>query len=106
MRPVRLIPLAPAEENRVEGDTLSFDTPHRVVNIAGGEPVRLMDFIRVVERALGRKAELNMMDIQPGEMPQTFGDATLLRALTGYVPETELDAGVTAFVEWYERHYG
>ena len=103
---VRLIPLAPAEDNRVAGDTLSQDAPHRVVNIAGGEPVELMDFIRVVERALGRKAELNLMDIQPGEMPQTFGDATLLRALTGYVPETGIDAGVTAFVEWYQRHYG
>ncbi len=102
---VRLIPLAPGEDNRVPGDTLSQDAPHRVVNIAGGEPVELMDFIRVVERALGKEAELNLMDIQPGEMPQTFGDATLLRALTGYVPETGIDAGVTAFVEWYERHY-
>jgi UDP-glucuronate 4-epimerase len=63
---VRLIPLAPAEDNRVPGDTLSQGVPHRTVNIAGGEPVRLMDFVSVVERSLGRQAELNLMDIQPG----------------------------------------
>jgi UDP-glucuronate 4-epimerase len=103
---VRLIPLAPDEANRVEADTLSEGIPARTVNIANGAPVRLMDFVRIVEHTLGRKAELNLMPIQPGEMPETFGDASLLRALTGYVPQTRVEEGVAEFVKWYGEYYG
>jgi UDP-glucuronate 4-epimerase len=102
---VRLIPIAPNETNRVAGDTLSDGVPARVVNIANGAPVKLMDFVSVVEKALDRKAELNLMPIQPGEMPQTFGGADLLRELTGYIPTTSLEAGVAAFVDWYRAYY-
>jgi UDP-glucuronate 4-epimerase len=102
---VRLVPLAPDESNRVAGDTLSDGIPARVVNIANGAPVRLMDFIAVIEDALERKAELNLLPIQPGEMAETFGDAGLLRALTGYVPQTPVETGVTEFVEWFCDHY-
>jgi UDP-glucuronate 4-epimerase len=105
----RLAPLAPDESNRVtqEGvtDTLSDGVPARVVNIANGSPVHLTRFISVIEHELGRKAELNLMSIQPGEMPQTFGDASLLRALTGYVPQTGIEEGVAAFVQWYRDFY-
>ncbi len=103
---VRLIPIAPAEANRVAGDTLSADVPARVVNVANGAPVKLMDFITVVEAALGRKALLNLMPVQPGEMPVTFGDSTLLSSLTGFTPATGIAEGVEAFVEWYREFYG
>jgi UDP-glucuronate 4-epimerase len=102
----RLIPVVPDESNRVAGDTLSEGVPARVVNIANGSPVALMRFIEMVESSLGRKAELNLMPIQPGEMQQTFGDASLLRALTGYAPKTSIEDGVAAFVEWYREFYG
>jgi UDP-glucuronate 4-epimerase len=102
---VRLLPLAPNEANRVIGDTLSEGVPARVVNIANGDPVKLMDFISVVEASLGRRAELNLMPIQPGEMPRTYGDATLLRKLTGYIPETGIETGVASFVDWYREYY-
>jgi UDP-glucuronate 4-epimerase len=102
---VRLIPLAPAESNRVDSDTLSHGVPARVVNIANGAPVRLMDFIAVIEDALGQKAELSFLPIQPGEMPETFGDAGLLRALTEFVPQTPVETGVAEFVRWYRAFY-
>src|SRR5690606_15299587 len=98
---VRLIPVAPDEANRVDSDTLSDGVPARVVNIANGAPVKLMDFVSVIEQALGRTAELNMLPIQPGEMRETWGDASLLRALTGYVPQTSVETGVAEFVRWY-----
>src|SRR5690606_42070993 len=91
---VRLIPMAPDEANRVDGDTLSDGVPARVVNIANGAPVKLMDFVSVIEQALGRTAELIMLPIQPGEMRETWGDASLLRALTDYVPLTTYVNGV------------
>lgn len=103
---VRLIPVAPDEANRVDSDTLSDGVPARVVNIANGAPVKLMDFVSVIEQALGRTAELNMLPIQPGEMRETWGDASLLRALTGYVPQTSVETGVAEFVRWYREYYG
>lgn len=106
---VRLVPLAPNPDERIHRpgieDTLSEAAPYRTVNIANGAPIKLMDFVSVVERSLGREAELNMMPVQPGEMRQTFGDASLLHALTGYRPKVAIDEGVRAFVEWYGEFY-
>lgn len=106
---VRLIPIAPGEGNRVTQagvvDTLSDSAPARVVNIANGSPIQLSDFITVIESRLGRKAERNLMPVQPGEMQQTFGDASLLRALTGYAPKMSMEFGVAAFVDWYREYY-
>lgn len=105
----RLVPIVPAEANRVVSDgiadTLSVGVPARVINIANGVPTRLTDFISVIERHLGEKAERNLMPIQPGEMKETFGNASLLRALTGYVPRTSIEDGVTAFIKWYQTYY-
>jgi UDP-glucuronate 4-epimerase len=107
---VRLVGAVPAPENRVvaEGvtDTLSRVAPHRIVNIAGGQPTPLMDFIRTIEEALSQKAEINYMDMQPGDVPQTFAAAGLLEALTGYKPATPVSVGVPAFVQWYRDYHG
>lgn len=87
-------------------DSLSPAAPWRAVNIGRGEPVNLMDFIREMERALGREAILNMMPMQAGDVPATFASVDLLTALTGYTPTTSVREGVAAFVDWYRRHYG
>jgi len=106
---VRLVPCIPSEDTRIaepEGlDSLSRSAPCRVVNIAGGQPTPLMDYIKAAEDALGIKAEYNMMDMQPGDVPRTFADPSLLKALTGYLPETSVEEGVAAFVAWYREHY-
>ena len=101
---VRLSAVIPAEDNRV-GDTgvetLSHQAPFRVVNIGGGQPVSLMDFVQTVEHALGQSAKRTMLPMQKGDVPRTFASPDLLLALTGYKPETTLDQGVKAFIEWY-----
>jgi UDP-glucuronate 4-epimerase len=79
--------------------------PWRVVNIAGGQPVELMDFVRTVEAATGRTAKKRMLPMQPGDVAQTHADARLLEALVGYVPATPLAAGVGAFVDWYRDYH-
>jgi UDP-glucuronate 4-epimerase len=105
----RLVALPPSETNRVSRadvtDTLSVTAPYRTVNIAHGAPIRLMTFIKVIEQALGKTAELNLMPVQLGEMVETYGDAALLRALVGDLPQVPLEQGVTAFVNWYEDFY-
>lgn len=104
---VRLAAVIPNEANRAgEVDTLSKVAPFRVVNIAGGTPTPLMDFIETIEASLGQKAQLNMMAMQPGDVPRTFADASLLRALTGYTPGTSVKTGVDAFVRWYRDYNG
>jgi UDP-glucuronate 4-epimerase len=65
-----------------------------------------MDFIGETERALGRKAQLNFLPMQQGDVKRTFADASLLETLTGYRPTTGLSEGVAAFCAWYREYYG
>jgi UDP-glucuronate 4-epimerase len=103
---VRLADLPPQVGQPVASDSLSPIAPFRTVNIGGGQPVELMDFIRAIESAVGQKAILNMMDMQPGDVVATEADTTLLRTLVGSVPETDIGTGVARFVEWYRSYYG
>ncbi|MET0155231.1 MAG: NAD-dependent epimerase/dehydratase family protein [Rickettsiales bacterium] len=77
--------------------------PHRVVNIGNGSPVALIDFIRAIESAIGKKAIMRMEDMQPGDVCETYADVTLAHALYGYSPTTTLEKGVPAFVSWYKN---
>ena len=85
-------------------DSLSPIAPWRSVNIAGGQPVGLMPFIDMVEKALGRSAQRIMLPMQQGDVTETYADPTLLRALTGFVPTIDLETGVRAFVDWYKEY--
>ncbi|MEP9351372.1 NAD-dependent epimerase/dehydratase family protein [Xanthobacter sp. KR7-225] len=95
----------PAAAQGVE-DSLSPVAPWRAVNIGGGQPVGLLDFVEAIEAALGRPAEKLLLPMQPGDVRETFADPRLLEALTGYRPQTPLAVGVPAFVAWYREHYG
>ncbi len=86
-------------------DSLSPVAPFRVVNIGNSETVPLLDFIKAIESATGVDAEMNMMPMQPGDVPATWADASLLESLTGYVPRTAVRDGVTQFVAWYRNYY-
>ncbi|MEJ6390038.1 NAD-dependent epimerase/dehydratase family protein [Gymnodinialimonas ulvae] len=101
---VRLIAAVPGDDP-VEGDSLSPVAPFRVVNIGNSNSVRLLDFIEAIEAATGRKAEKNFMDMQPGDVPATWADASLLQHLTQYTPRTDVRDGVAAFVAWYRAYY-
>lgn len=89
----------------VDGDTLSPVAPWRVVNIGNSEKVKLTDFIDAIEAECGKTAIRNYMDMQKGDVPATWADASLLRALTGYAPQTPVSKGVNAFVRWYRDYY-
>jgi UDP-glucuronate 4-epimerase len=104
---VRLIACVPETAKPAGGefDSISPVAPHRIVNIGGGKPVALLDFIAAAENSLGLKAKRNYLDMQPGDVPITFAAADLLERLTGYKPATPVQAGVDAFVAWYREHY-
>jgi UDP-glucuronate 4-epimerase len=87
-------------------DSLSPVAPWRVVNIGAARPVALMDFVTAIEAATGIRARCNFMAMQQGDMPVTFADTSLLLALTGFAPKTQLKEGVKAFIAWYRDYFG
>ncbi len=100
-----LIDAVPVKGQPVAGDSLSPVAPFRVVNIGNGAAVPLGDFIAAIETATGRKAKRNLMDMQPGDVPATWADNSLLKTLTGYSPKVGLQDGIDAFVAWYRDYY-
>jgi UDP-glucuronate 4-epimerase len=107
---VRLMAVVPEKGRPVSAedvvDSLSPVAPWRVVNIGAGRPVGLMDFIAAIEASLGKEAEKKFLPMQQGDVTATFADAGLLRALTGYVPDTPIERGIQALVEWYRSGAG
>lgn len=110
VRGIRLLidaaPVRPEDGVVPEGDSLSPVAPYRVVNIGNSDKVRLLDFVEAIEDSLGKKAIRNYMDMQKGDVPATWADATLLQRLTGYRPQTDFRDGVDRFVRWYRDYYG
>lgn len=103
----RLIGCIPETGKPVEGqgvtDTLSAIAPYREVNIAGGRTVGLIRYIETIEEILGKKAKLNLLPMQAGDVMRTAGSPALLEALTGYSPQTGIKEGLTSFVDWYVK---
>ena len=86
-------------------DPATSYAPWRVYNIGNGNPVKLMDFIAAIERQLNRKAELNLLPIQPGDVPKTAADTHNLERDLGYKPQVGIEEGIQKFVMWYKDYY-
>jgi UDP-glucuronate 4-epimerase len=99
------VPVRPTEGQPMTDDSVSPAAPYRIVNIAGGAPVKLLAFIEEIERCVGRKAIRNYMEMQLGDVPRTFANADLLERLTEYRPATGVPAGVKSFVDWYREYH-
>ena len=100
-----LAKVVPEKNTPVEGDSLSSVAAFRVVNIGNGAPVKLMDYIAAIETACGRAAKKNFLPMQPGDVPATWADASLLNTLIGTRPVTPLNIGINTFVTWYKKYY-
>jgi UDP-glucuronate 4-epimerase len=88
-----------------EMDPAVSSAPYRLYNIGNSKPVRLMDFISAIEQHLGRKAIMNMIPIQPGEVEKTWADVSDLEKHFNYAPDTPISEGVKHFIEWYRSYY-
>jgi len=80
--------------------------PWRIYNIGNNKPIELMDYISAIEEALGKKAKLNLLPLQPGDVPDTYADVENLVNEFDYMPSTEISQGVSNFVDWYLNFYG
>ena len=94
-----------ADWNSDTPGSASSAAPYRIYNIGNSEPVNLMHYIEVLEECLGKKAEKNLLPLQPGDVPDTFADVTDLVDAVDYKPATTVEEGVAAFVEWYRSYY-
>jgi len=79
--------------------------PWRIYNIGNSNPVSLLRYIEVIEECLGVKAKLNLLPLQPGDVPDTYADVSALKADTGFQPMTSVEEGVKRFVAWYLQYY-
>jgi UDP-glucuronate 4-epimerase len=79
--------------------------PYKIYNIGNNQPVELMRFIEVLEQQLGRKAEKNMLPMQPGDVPATWADVDDLVRDVGFKPNTRIEEGLERFVAWYRSYY-
>lgn len=102
---IEVIPKKTDVELAFKNDSLSPVAPWRVVNVGNSEPVKLDTFIKAIEQAVGKKAVRNLLPMQAGDVPATWADASLLKALTNYVPRTNIYDGIKDFVEWYKNYY-
>ncbi|MDI4637514.1 MULTISPECIES: NAD-dependent epimerase [Halomonadaceae] len=104
---VRILDVVPGRNDTGTAKEALFTSsaPYALYNIGNGSPVSLMDFVRAVEAATGRKAECNFMPMQPGDVPRTFADTEALFEATGYQPKVGVEEGARRFVDWYLEYY-
>jgi UDP-glucuronate 4-epimerase len=86
-------------------DPASSRAPYRLYNIGNGRPVELLSYIRLIEKAAGRTAKLNMLPLQPGDVIATWADVSDLEHAVGYRPRVQIEEGVERFVKWYRDYY-
>jgi UDP-glucuronate 4-epimerase len=96
----------------VAGTIAAHDHPpadgirHRIYNLGNHRPEKLLDFIAVIERALGRTAQKELLPLQPGDVPESFADIETSRRDLGFNPKTTIEVGLARFVEWYKTYHG
>jgi UDP-glucuronate 4-epimerase len=86
-------------------DSATSSAPYRLYNIGNNQPVELKHYIKVLEDCLGKKAEQNLLPLQPGDVPDTYADVDDLVRDVDYKPATTVEEGVSRFVKWYREYY-
>jgi len=99
-------PTGNEEWNAQLPDPASSRAPYRLVNVGSSESVELLRYVEVLEQCLGRKAEIELLPMQAGDVPESHADCSDIEKLTGRLPQIGVEVGVPRFVEWYRNHYG
>ncbi len=88
-----------------EPDPATSKAPYRLYNIGNNSPVELMYFIEQIEKNLNKKAEINYLPLQAGDVPATYADVNALIEYVGYSPSTSIESGIEKFINWYKEYY-
>lgn len=98
-------PVYNSQWDRVNPDPSSSYAPYKIYNIGNNNPIKLIDFINILEKLLGKKANMKLLPMQPGDVKETYADISDLQADVGFYPATTIEKGLTNFVDWYNEYY-
>jgi UDP-glucuronate 4-epimerase len=105
LRTLDAVPAGNPEWNGKAPDPATSLAPYRIFNIGNEQPVELLRYIEVLEQCLGRKAQMELLPLQAGDVPDTEADVSALAAAVGYSPSVPVEEGVSRFVQWYRDYY-
>ena len=105
IRTLDRIPAPNSAWNSDAPDSATSNAPYKLYNIGNNQPVELMHYIKVLEDCLGKKAEMNMLPLQLGDVPDTYADVEDLVKDVGYKPATTVEDGIARFVDWYREYF-
>jgi UDP-glucuronate 4-epimerase len=91
--------------NGLDPEPSSSSAPYKIYNIGNSNPIKLVDFIKILENKIGIKAKINMLPIQPGDVVSTFADVSAIEDDLGFLPQVSIEEGLAKFVEWYQSYY-
>ena len=99
------VPVPNPDYDFSQSNPSSSSAPYRVYNIGNDNPVKLMDYIHAIENALGIKADIELLPLQKGDVPDTQADVSRLISDVGFKPNTTVQDGINKFIEWYSKYY-
>ena len=105
-RVMKKIPAPNPEWSSLSPDPGTSYCPYKIYNIGNNQPIELMTFIQTLENVLGKKAQMELLDLQPGDVPATYADIDDLVKDVGFKPNTTVQSGIERFVKWYKSYYG
>ncbi|MFP7297134.1 NAD-dependent epimerase [Neobacillus niacini] len=102
---VKLLDHPPIPDSNRNLDPSTSHAPYKIYNIGNNRPVRLMDFINKLEKLIGKKAIIEFLPMQPGDVKETYADISDLQEAAGFSPATPLEIGLGYFVDWYKKYH-
>ena len=102
---IKLLDHPPVPDKNRNPDPSTSHAPYKIYNIGNNSPVKLMDFINTLENLIGKKAKIEFLPMQPGDVKETYADITDLQKAAGFSPSTPLEIGLGQFVEWYKKYH-
>ena len=102
---IKLLDQPPEPDPNRDLDPSTSHAPYKIYNIGNNSPVRLMDFIQTLENLIGKKAKIEFLPMQPGDVKETYADITDLQKAAGFSPATPLEIGLGQFVDWYKKYH-
>jgi UDP-glucuronate 4-epimerase len=102
---IQKIPNADLKSNRVKANPSSSFVPYKLFNIGNNQPVKLLDFITILEKLIGKEAKKEYLPMQPGDVYSTFADIHLLNEYMGFKPKTSIETGLKKFVQWFKMFH-
>jgi UDP-glucuronate 4-epimerase len=99
------IPQANPDWDSNHPDPSTSSAPYRIYNIGNNQPTELSYFIELLQKAIGKKADLRYLPMQPGDVLSTYADVDSLAEAVGFKPRTQIEDGIAQFVAWYRQYY-